>query len=84
MPWLYLSENELRHVAQAHPELGVRLWASVAEDNTEAANACRGQARDDDEFTPEWDGAVSFCDDGKAWVMTWELVDNPNAESEEA
>lgn len=79
MPWFHLSDQELLTMAQRCPEFGERVLEAVAEDKSEAAKACQNEARDDENFTPEWDGAVSFCEDGKAWVMTWELVDNPMA-----
>ena len=58
-------------------ELAASMRESVAEIESEDSNACRSNAKDNEGFTPEWSGPVSFCEDGKAWVMTWELVDNP-------
>jgi hypothetical protein len=64
-------------------DIAAALRADIAEIDSEDALACRANARDDEGFTPEHAAPVSYCEDGKAWVMTWELVDNPNAEVED-
>jgi hypothetical protein len=64
-------------------ELAAKLRSDIVEIDSEKANDCREAARDNEDHTPEWSGPVSFCEDGKAWVMTWELVDDPNAEDED-
>jgi hypothetical protein len=77
--WVTISETDMALIRSALPDLWQRLSDDIAENASPAAVACKDQATDDDGHTPEWDGAVSFCEDGKAWVMTWELVDNPLA-----
>jgi hypothetical protein len=82
--YFQLCTNDIAAIEAAGlGELAAKMRADAAEIDSEEASDCRENASDNEGFTPEWSGPVAFCDDGKAWVMTWELVDDPNAEVEE-
>lgn len=82
--YLQISTDDVAAIEVAGlSELAAKLRSDVAEIDSQESADCRANAQDNEGFTPEHSGPVSFCDDGKAWVMTWELVDNPNAEQVE-
>jgi hypothetical protein len=82
--YLQVSTDQIAAIEAAGlTDLAKTMRDDCAYIDSPEASDCRQNARDNEGFTPEWSGPVSFCDDGKAWVMTWELVDDPNADADD-
>lgn len=74
--WYQLNEKEIASIAAAGLiDLANNLGFQDKESESDFAKKCRDLATDNEDFTPEYSGPVSECEDGMAWVMTWELVD---------